>query len=65
MSRKVNRAVLVGARRTRLELEDLRAMADQSGKTRPAVSFDEMNAAKARTPRPRSRGKSAKVQLPK
>jgi antitoxin PrlF len=31
-----------------LELEDLWAIADQGGKPRPVMSFDEMNAAKAR-----------------
>ena len=31
-----------------LELEDLWAMADQAGKRGPVMTFDEMNAAKAR-----------------
>jgi hypothetical protein len=32
------------------ELEDLWALADQAGKPRPVMNFDEMNRAKARRP---------------
>jgi AbrB family looped-hinge helix DNA binding protein len=44
-----------------MELEDLWAMADEAGKPRPVMIFDEMNAAKARRPRRRT----AKVKLVK